>query len=153
MKNQNTQLSLSPTAEWLKAHGFTVNDTLAEVFGAALAGTLEDRRTAIERGYMPEEVRYKVAGEERTAFELRFPHINYKAVINNAPLCWIPPLLEESDLTTDELALLKLVDIYLAETPETRTKVFLRFLLSRFDRWLREFVVSQTSIPTKAWPP
>jgi hypothetical protein len=86
MQTQNTQLnggvepeetqtktfSLCPTPEWLKAHGFTATPTLAEVFGAALAGTLEFRREAIEAGYSAEYVRYEAVEEERNAFEGRF---------------------------------------------------------------------------------
>jgi CRISPR/Cas system-associated exonuclease Cas4 (RecB family) len=71
-ETQTKTFSLCPTPEWLKAHGFPTNPTVAEIFGAALAGTLEFRREAIEAGYSPEYVRCEAAEEERDAFEERF---------------------------------------------------------------------------------
>jgi hypothetical protein len=66
--------SIKPSPEWLKAHGFPSDPLPAEVFGAALARSLEFRRRAISEGHSPEAVRQAVAQAEQEALRERFPN-------------------------------------------------------------------------------
>jgi hypothetical protein len=74
-QTQTRTISLRPDDEWLKAHGFSTNPTVAEVFGAALSGSLRFRRWAISEGHSPEAVREAVAEADQQALRERFPEI------------------------------------------------------------------------------